>query len=388
MTTRPIYTSFAMLSLLMELMIAGCDDNAKPDTLEPDITLSEASGISRTEALIECNINRHGSSSLSYITLIYQETGNPSGMECSADSESDRHMFRLSGLKPGTTYSCHIEAGTETAALKSNTITFTTIPNNPPKVSGITPLSTGPLGIIVEFSIIDHGGEDILSAGCEIRQAGSISSHIIYATDIDPLPSEIRVTISGLTPSTSYDVTPFASNSLGESQGETLEYTTKESVMLTEPGMLAHLFANHDTESMESITIAGQMNGDDFRTLRTFLGAPTATRVSSIISRIDLTDVSIVEGGCSFDGQRFTENDRLSTGLFSDCIRLRHAILPNSATVMERNALSRCPVLETITLPAGVKTLLPSIDCPVLNAIDVSKANDCVSSIEGVIFNH
>ena len=386
MRTRTIYISFVLLSLLMMLMTAGC--NAKPDILEPVITLSEALEISRTEATIECNINRRGSSSLSYITLIYQEKGNISEMESNAEHISDRLLFRLSGLKPGTSYSCYIKAGTETATLKSNAITFTTIPNNPPKVSGITPLSTGPLGIIVKFNIIDLGGEDILSAGCEIKQTESMECQRVYATDIDTQPSEIRITISGLTPSTTYNITPFASNSLGESQGDTLEYTTKESVMLSEPGMLAMLFANDDTESMESITIAGQMNGDDFRTLRTFLGAPSETQVRSIISDIDLTDVSIVEGGGSFDGHRFTENNLLSTGLFSGCTRLRHALLPNSATVMDRDALARCPALERFTVPAGLEALLPSTDCPVLNAIEVSKANDHFSSIEGVLFNH
>lgn len=385
MTTRTIYISFVLLSLLMVLMMAGC--NAKPDILEPIIELSGASEISRTEATIECNINRRGSSSLKYITLMYQEKGNTPEMESSADPKSDRLMFHLSGLKPGTSYSCHIEAGTETATLKSNVITFTTIPNNPPKLSGITPLSTGPIGIIVSFVIIDQGGEKIITAGCEIKESGSMQCQRIYATDIDSQQPKVRITITGLIPAMTYSITPFASNSLGESHGETLEYTTKESIVLAEPGVLASLFESSDNLDMEIFTIAGPMNGDDFRTLRIMLGAPIESDIRLRVTDIDLTDVQIVKGGASYDGQRFTDADRLSTGLFADCSNLRSALLPGYATVMERDAVARCPVLEVITIPARVETLLPSTECPALKAIEVSKANDRFSSTDGVLLN-
>lgn len=384
---------YIIFILLVAFIATACSEHSRPDNFEPSINISEAYDITRTEATVKATIERHGRGDLSYMTLICMETSEPT-------SESNNHFilqgdpsaptfdFHLSNLKAGTSYSCLLEAGTETASMKSNAITFTTIPNDLPKVSDLTTLSTGPLGIIVRFGILDNGGEDIITAGCEITEAGRPETRRIYATGIGQQPSDLQLNITGLVPSTTYSLTPFASNSRGESYGETLEYTTKESVILNEPGIFTVLFESNDNiTDIESITIAGPMNGDDFRTLRGFLGAPANGDSQLHISDIDLTDVSIVEGGGCYDGQRFTIDDCLSAGLFSNCTRLRRAILPNSATVIERNAFTQCPLLETLTIPASVKMCLPSADCPALMAIDVSKANPCFISDQGVLLN-
>ncbi len=58
-----------------------------------------------------------------------------------------------------------------------------------------------------------------------------------------------------------------------------------------------------------------------------------------------------------------------------------------SAIKLERDALARCAALRTLTVPAGIESLLPSVDCPLLEAIDVSPANQNYGSIDGVLFN-
>lgn len=386
-----VYIKHAVIRLLSSvisiIIISGCSDQATPEILEPIIELSEASDISRTEATVTVSIERRGSSALEYVDLIYGESGNSSLMKISGKTTSDRLSFTLTGLKPGVSYSCHIEGGTKTATIRSNAISFTTIPNDPPRISGITPLSTGPLGIIVSFSIEDAGGEKITSAGCEVKKIGSDEIRTVITTSIGPYPEHLQMSITGLTPSSSYQITPFAINSIGKTHGEIFEYTTTESIMLSEPGMLANLFGRDDFSDLEKVTIAGPMNGDDFRTLRGFLGAEYDGRPQLSISDIDLTDVTIVKGGGSYDGKRFTVSDCLSTGLFADCSRLRQAFLPNSATAMERNAFARCQVLETLTIPASIETLLPSSGCTGLKSIEVSGANTHFISDHGVLLN-
>ncbi len=375
-------------ALLSALIMSGCSDHARPLSLEPAIELSEATEISRREATIEARIDRRGSSTLSYVSLIYGASDNSSVMKVSGDPKSDTLLFHLSGLKPGAAYLCHLEAGTETAALKSAPITFTTLPNELPTISSPTPLSTGPLGIIVQFSILDDGGEEVSATGCEVRTPETPESRRIYVSDNPAGHKEWKLSITGLTPHTTYVITPFASNSQGEAHGEPLEFTTKNSTMLQQPGVLANLFEGDTDLEIDNLTISGPMNGDDFRTLRAFLGAPAEYLPSISISEIDLSDATIVEGGASYDGGRFTVIDRLSTGLFADCAHLRSAILPNTAIAIERDVFARCPFLESLTVPALVETLLPSADCKALKAIEVSMANDHFSSIDGVLFNH
>ena len=379
---------FPLIGLLLLLACAAaCSDHSRPDNPEPTIIIHEATDISRTEAIVTAAIDRHGGHALSYVTLHCNGPESTGGLTIDADPSATAFEFHLTDLAPGTSYTCHLQAGTATATLKSDAITFTTIPNNPPQVSEITPLSAGPLGIMVSFSIIDDGGEPITEAGCEVKESGSSEGRRIYAAPINPLPDHFRLSIIGLTPASTYTITPFASNSQGEARGKALEYTTSESVVLTEPGMLASLFAASDPGALETLTIAGPMDGDDFRTLRSMLGAPGESDIRLRVSDIDLTDVSIVEGGGSYDGQRFTMPDRLSTGLLSDCAALRHALLPATAIAIERDAFARCASLEILTIPARVEALLPSAGCTALKAIEVSEANTYFSSDQGVLLN-
>lgn len=370
------------------IIMAACSDHSRPDSPEPTIEIAEATDITRTEATVRASIDTHGST-LSYVALHYSESSGTQeeAHTIEANPSLSSFEFHLTGLRPGTSYSCHIEAGTATALLKSEVITFSTLPNDPPKVSPIKLLSTGPLGIMLSFDITDSGGEPITEAGCEIKQNGSTESRRMYAVSSGPYPEQLQLSITGLTPSSTYLLTPFAASSVGETRGETLEYTTTSSIILTEPGVLASLFGDDSSANLESITIAGPMDGTDFRTLRAFLGAPAGGNTHLHISEIDLSDVSIVEGGDSYDGQRFTIADCLSTGLFADCKLLRQAILPNTATVMQRDAFARCAALETLTIPARVESLLPSAGCSALEAIEVSGANPHFKSDQGVLLN-
>lgn len=384
--TRQIY----FVLFLTIILLAGCSKNTIPESLEPTIHLSEATEISRTEAKVTATIDKKGSAKLSYINLFYGEIGNSTILKTSGNPDLDIVQFNISDLTPGKTYTCYVEAGTATATLRSNTISFTTIPNELPKLSSPIPLSTGPLGIIVKFDIIEDGGEPILEAGCSIRMADSSESWRTYLPAENLQPGEWQLNITGLKPMTNYTITPFASNSIGEAYGEPLEYTTKNSIVLTQPGDLAALFKRETEIDLDILTISGPMNGSDFKTLRTILGAQQEEQqyIYSIKAKeIDLTDVVITEGGESYDGSRFIVADELTTDIFADCLLLRSAILPNSAKLIARNAFARCNALETITISAGIKQLLPSADCTSLTSIEVSAANSNFSSIDGVLFN-
>lgn len=188
---------------------------------------------------------------------------------------------------------------------------------------------------------------------------------------------------------TSYIITPFASNNSGESSGEALEYTTRNGIVLREAGTLTSLFGDTPV-TLKALTISGNMNGDDFRFLRYLIGAPLLQGDKSPVSSVEeiyLSDVNIIDGGETFDGSRFTENNIISTGIFADCRNLKSAVLPNSAKAIKRDAFARCPLLETFNIPIEVYELSPSSNCPSLKSIQVSEANAHFSDIDGVVFN-
>ena len=375
-------------TVMSVILMSGCSDTAQPDNIEPEIELLEVTGITRTEAVISARVIRHGSGRLTHIAFHYGVTGTID-QTVPADAGQEILTCHLTGLRPGTSYSWYVEGGTSTATLRTGTVTFTTDPNVSPSVSALTVLSTGPMGVIVSFDIDDDGGEPVLEAGCEILNRNTMGVTRMYLSPESLTEGTHRLHIGGLSLETSYTITPFASNTTGESMGEPVDYTTQSSIVLDEPGSLSHLFDNVTAVELGQLTVSGAMNGDDFRFLRALLGAPALPddpAITSAVTSVDLSDAIIRAGGDTFDGRRYTATDELSTGLFADCARLHTIVLPSTATVMARDAFARCPALEELTIPAAITDLLPSAGCPALRDILVSKANEVYSSVDGVLF--
>lgn len=390
MTSIKSHITALVFALLSGVISAGCSSPAQPENLEPTIEVYDATDITRTEALITARIRLNGSTGLTRASFHYGEEGAITQTVAVTDPGAQILTCHLTGLRPGVTYSWYVEGGTATATLRSATLTFTTIPNDRPSVSPLIALSTGPVGIIVSFDITDDGGEPVVEAGCEVRNNHTLETSRIYLPSEALVMGNHRLNIGGLSLATSYTFTPFASNTAGESQGEPLDYTTQNSIILDESGSLPKLFEGSKSVSLQSLTVTGDMNGDDFRFLRLLLGAPLLPgepSVESSVTGADLSDANIVEGGVSYDGSRFTVSGEISADLFADCVQLRSILLPVTATVMARDAFARCTALEELTIPAGVGSVLPSADCPALKAIDVSPANETYVSADGVLFN-
>ena len=391
MTFSRLYKILFPLTAIWALIVAGCSGPEPPHNPEPVIEMLPVSEITRTEAVISARIQKRGTSNLTYLTFHYGETGKIDRQQPADNSAATIVTLSLSGLRPGTSYSCYVEGGTATASLRSDTVSFTTEPNERPAVSQPVPLSTGPTGLILEFEITDDGGEPVLSAGCDVTNTADGSTRRINLASDELKVGPYRLTIGNLPTLSRFTITPFASNSAGESKGASIDFTTQNSIVLLEPGVLSSVFEGTADLPINRLLISGYMNGDDFRFLRALLGAPTLGNgplIKSSANEADLTDVYIVEGGDSYDGSRFTENNIVSTGLLADCARLRAVSLPSSATVLARDAVARCNALEALTVPAGIETLLPSADCPSLRAIDVSDGNRNFAGVDGVLFNH
>lgn len=391
MTCKGLNTIFLFMAVLVAaLPLAGCSEKDRPDNLEPIIELLPASEITRTQARVTAKIHKRGITSFTHIAFRYGEAGSEDITRTEVNADASTVTMLLTGLKPGTCYNCCLEASTSTASIVSEPIDFTTVPNNVPAVTCPVALSYGPTGIIVEFEITDDGGEPLIEAGCEVADAMTGKGRRLTVASSLLASGTQRLAISNLTPLSSFIITPFASNSVGEFKGEALEFTTQNSIVLKEAGTLSVIFEESQVIDLKRLPISGPMNGDDFRFLRHLLGAPAVGNQPSIksnVSEIDLTDVSIVEGGGTFDGSRFTVTDNIETGLLADCSSLRVALLPSSATVLARDALARNPNLNALTIPAGIVKLLPSEGCESLRQIDVSAGNSHFASIDGVLFN-
>lgn len=361
-----------IIVLITAIAAAACANVDGPANLEPELTIGAASDITRTSATVSVKVINHGTTELSYIRFHYGIDGETGTSTPDLDLVSGEASYTLPDLTPGCTYFYYAEGGTATATLKSDIRRFTTIPNTLPVVSAPQVLSSGPTGIIVEYEILEDGGEAITATGCEIALSPNDLRRMLVP---DACVGKHTVVISGLDVNTSYRFHAFASNSLGEAVSESVEYTTSEGIVLKSAGDLASLFADMPF-ACASIAVSGDMNGSDFKFLHL-----------CEVENLNLADAVILHGGEAYDGSRFTEADIVTTGLFADYRHLKSIILPNSAIAVRRDAFSGSTELEAIYIPIAVTELTPSADCPALKEIKVSPANQYFSADDGVLFN-
>lgn len=382
------YCMILMISLVM--MCGGCSDVKEPLNLEPSLKVGDAHDVTRNEAVLSAEIITRGEGKLSYVHFSYGEEGKTFTKTVDIENPSGIVEVGISGLKPGTRYNYYVEGGNRSAVIRSETASFTTIPNEIPSISDIEIIASGPTAVVVEFSILEDGGETILEAGCELRDKNNNSSILYYADSADLKVGTVRFLIHSLTPLSEYTLVAVCRNSVGEARGEAVGFVTRETVQLNNPGHLSELLGKNDYPSA-TLNISGSMNGDDFHMLRRLLGCPPLPgeeKIEGGVESVDLTDVALVEGGGSYDGSRYISEGIISTGLFSDCGNLTEILLPFSVTAIERDAFSGCLNLHILSVPPSVETLSPSSGCGRLECIEVSQGNRYYRSIDGVLFNN
>ena len=374
---------------LVVVVLCSCSSD-KPDNFEPRLLTLSASDISRTEATLhgKCFTDKGVVKPKLWFCF-----GNDASMNVKQDATAehdDSVSLHLSGLTAGTTYYYMLQGTNGTASLSGEMLNFTTAPNHRPTVGKAEILSSGPMSVIVGYGIVDNGGDPVTLNGCRIYCTESNGDNEIRTfvqsegTDKNGL---YRLRIDGLSPNTSYCLTPYATNKNGEAEGEELRFTTSSAVVLGEPGFLSTLIGE-DKYKYSSITLAGPLNGDDLRTLRMMAGRDiNGNATEGILADIDIAGASIVAGGGEYGESRVTEEGVIGTGLFRSCQNLKHISLPMTAVKIEKDAFADCSSLRSLSVPASVVEIMPSAGCTSLESIDVSPANVSYSCSDGVLMS-
>jgi hypothetical protein len=300
-------------------------------------------------------------------------------------NEKDKDVSTtIENLTSGTTYYFCLEAGNEYSTTQSDMHSFATLPDSKPSVDEIKILGQGPISAILQFNIKDNGGKPVKEAGFYYQAAGGNKK----VASITPTNDTIRTRLDGLTTNTSYTVWAFAKNEMGETLGSPLTMKTSDVTMLTAAGLLSETIGGTNEYKINTLNIAGPLNGSDLRFIREMAGKDyNDADTPGILSILDLTDAHIVTGGTSYNPSRYAAKDTIGYGLFKDCTRLTSVMLPDDAKMMEENAFKGCSSLTTLQIPASMEKLLPSTGCTSLSSITVSEANKNYSSINGVLYD-
>lgn len=376
-----------VLILIMAVLGVGCQAYDAPDNPQPILTVEDATNVTRTEAIVTGTVTGSGGNGLSELCFEWWTADGAPSLSPQLTAEYGEVEYSLHGLRPGCVYNFRLKGSNGRVNIVSDTRQFQTNPNVVPTISGLTPLAKGPASIIASFRIEDNGGEDIVEAGCYIRNINTGKTTQYIADISDMTESKVYVVIRGLEKSSDFEITPYAVNAIGETRGEPIIITTGNFITVTEPGMLATLLGD-DRMSYTSLPFSGRMNGDDIRTLREMAGMDfNGMETAGQLCDIDLTDVRLVEGGGNYIPSRYVSDDVVGYGMFQKLSKLKRIQLPNTVKTIEEQAFLDCTALTSITIPAEVTSLTPSDGCTDLKEILVSPANRNYKSVDGVLFN-
>lgn len=367
--------------------LASCSSEDLPDNFEPKLITGEASGITRTEAVLTGEVELHGSTDMPELSFKYGTSDQMEQTTGTLTPTGNKVQMQVAGLTPGTMYYYSLQGSNGRVNLAGNTMTFVTVPNDRPSVGVPAVLSQGPVSVIVEYEITDDGNEDIAATGCYVTDVAGGNTQKVEAETEGAEGIKMRVRIGGLRQNATYEIKAYAANNEGEGVGEPLTFVTTNAVLLAGAGAFEELMGD-GKYTYTSLSISGPMNGDDLRCLRQMMGRDVdGTATPGQLAEVNLADAHIVEGGGVYGSSRYTENNVVGYGLFADCNSLTSVTLPSDAVKIEKDAFMNCTSIKTITVPASAASISPSSGCTSLATINVSAANTAYRSIDGVLFD-
>lgn len=369
------------------IAMTSCSSD-KPTYLEPQLSTLAATDVTRTGATLNGTAHVEGDTDMPQLCFKYGTTTDMTVTSVSANTLGSTISLHLDNLTAGTTYYYMLQGSNGRTTISSNTMNFTTLPNEKPTLGKATVLSHGPTSVIVGYEIKEDGGEDITETGCYYAlESESDNPRKIALADYKGSIGNQRLLVTDLQRNATYQISPYAQSRAGETIGNPITFTTSDAIMINEAGDLATLLGDNLYE-YATISLAGPMNGDDLCCLRKMMGRNVDESITpGILSQVDMADVKIVAGGGPYGASRYTQDHVVGQGLFANCTNLQKVCLPVEATTLEKDAFAGCTALTKLEIPASVKQLQPSSGCTALQDISVSEANTNYKSQDGVLLN-
>ena len=125
-------------------------------------------------------------------------------------------------------------------------------------------------------------------------------------------------------------------------------------------------------DEVESLTIAGDLNGTDILVIRKMVNLQT----------LDMADSYIVNGGDSYYNSYTTSKNQVGAYFFKDKHRLRNVILPNSVTSIGSSAFEGCTDLTLVTIGKSVTSIGSDafLGCSSLTSVTIPNSVTSVGS--------
>ena len=127
-------------------------------------------------------------------------------------------------------------------------------------------------------------------------------------------------------------------------------------------GTLPALIAEEQKYEITNLTLTGNLNGTDIGYIREMAGRNvTGQSTSGKLSILNLADANIVSGGdyyySYYGNEYYTKNNEIGSRFFGYDNKLTSVTIPNSVTLIGKDAFSACPELTSVTIPNSVTSI-------------------------------
>lgn len=154
---------------------------------------------------------------------------------------------------------------------------------------------------------------------------------------------------------------------------------TPTTVVVEKAGTLSTLLSQESMDTITSLILKGEINGDDVQVLRYMAGRNKDSEVSyGMLSELDMSEVQTKSGG-TYNYDAYGNNTGIQTDgeipqrMFYQCQSLKKIVLPNLCTSIATYAFDGCQYLEEVKIPENCTIVGVGAfqDCKSLSNIDI-----------------
>jgi formylglycine-generating enzyme required for sulfatase activity len=206
----------------------GSDVSFKTPASQPTVTTTAVSGITATTATSGGNVTSDGGATVTARGVCWSTSANPTTSNSKTTNGSGTGSFTssITGLNPNTTYHVRAYATNSVGTSYGSDISFTTVASTTKPTVTTTAVSG------ITATTATSGGNVTSDGGASVTARG-----VCWSTLANPTTSNSKTTngtgtgsfisnLTGLSPSTTYHVRAYATNSVGTSYGSDITFTT------------------------------------------------------------------------------------------------------------------------------------------------------------------